>query len=164
MMIGYIVQGNQARRRHVRVVQEKGFTSDSPPRDRPGEGSGEDAARQETEPAPGEAETISRINGLCRTARISAEAVARYRASGLPPNQFDRHEHDRYKKLRAEAAGLGDTLTDHFCRSVAAEMLTGLCMTAGDVEAGRALFELIEIDPLKAKALKEFPALGQGEN
>ena len=121
-------------------------------------------ARQETEPAPGEAETISRINGLCRTARISAEAVARYRASGLPPNQFDRHEHDRYKKLRAEAAGLADTLTDHFSRSVAAEMLTGLCMTAGDVEAGRALFELIEIDPLKAKALKEFPALGQGEN
>ena len=42
-------------------------------------------------------------------------------------------------------------------------MLTGLCMTAGDVEAGRALFELIEIHPLKAKALKEFPALGQGE-
>ena len=121
-------------------------------------------ARQETEPAPGEAETISRINGLCRTARISAEAVARYRASGLPPNQFDRHEHDRYKKLRAEAAGLADTLTDHFCRSVAAEMLTGLCMTAGDVKAGRALFELIEIDPLKAKAIKEFPALGQGEN
>ena len=124
----------------------------------------EKTARQETEPAPGEAETISRINGLCRTARISAEAVARDRASGLPPNQFDRHEHDRYKKLRAEAAGLADTLTDHFCRSVAAEMLTGLCMTAGDVKAGRALFELIEIDPLKAKALKEFPALGQGEN
>ena len=124
----------------------------------------EKTARQETEPAPGEAETISRINGLCRTARISAEAVARDRASGLPPNQFDRHEHDRYKKLRAEAAGLGDTLTDHFCRSVAAEMLTGLCMTAGDVKAGRALFELIEIDPLKAKAIKEFPALGQGEN
>ena len=122
----------------------------------------EKTARQETEPAPGEAETISRINGLCRTARISAEAVARDRASGLPPNQFDRHEHDRYKKLRAEAAGLADTLTDHFCRSVAAEMLTGLCMTAGDVEAGRALF--IEIDPLKAKALKEFPALGQGKN
>ena len=41
-------------------------------------------ARQETE-LPGEAETISRINGLCRTARINAEAVARYRASGLPP-------------------------------------------------------------------------------
>ena len=124
----------------------------------------EKTARQETEPAPGEAETISRINGLCRTARISAEAVARYRASGLPPNHFDRHEHDRYKKLRAEAAGLADTLTDHFCRSVAAEMLTGLCMTAGDVKAGRALIELIEIDPLKAKAIKEFPALGQGEN
>jgi|RhiMethySRZTD1v2_1073278.scaffolds.fasta_scaffold1612918_2 hypothetical protein len=108
---------------------------------------------------PGEAEAIARISSLCWMGRMSAESVAEHRASGRPIEEHDQYEYDRYHKLRKEAADLADTLTDEFYRNAATEMLCGLCMTAGDEKAGRSLFELIETDFMREKALKEFPQL-----
>ena len=111
------------------------------------------------QPPAGEIETVSRIKAICWLGRKTAELVAEHKASGEPIGDYQ-SSYDRYHRQRGEAADLADTLTDEFCRNAATLMLCGLCMTARDEKAGRALFDLIKIDFMREEALTEFPQLG----
>jgi hypothetical protein len=108
---------------------------------------------------PGEADAVARIKQLCWLGGMSAETVALDKSEKLPPEEWNKYEHERYARLRMEAVQLTDSLTDEVYRGAALHFLVELCMKGDDVEIARAFFKHIEIDSIREKIVGTYPQI-----
>lgn len=105
---------------------------------------------------PGEAEKVQHIRLLCETGKWSARNLADENID----SETREYEQGVYKKRRDAALELARELTDSFYRDAALHSIIDLCMEGQEIDYAKKLFDVVEVDIIRAKIVESYPRLG----